>query len=213
MFHERTHTVFLATYDKEEYVISNYHVQEALAQFLAFHQSKEARIEGVTRFQRASVILDIKTRELHYFNVRFHINKLAGSHPERSPSYSLLLSNDLWEVENRLGSDYVESILKSFTDGLNRHRKSFDGLMNKPLWENGARNLRTIYEYEFRLFDTFHYFLAVLRLTALETGAETEIEDVTVSVLKSLGFSSKKAKSRSEVIKELADVLEQSPPP
>jgi hypothetical protein len=164
-FHERAHSVLYRTYSGKAFVNQNKTVQEALADFTAAHITGSPVIGQGAMLGKDLRNVETRTNGLEKKSVDSLLSIRAGINAHDD---SMLFSNILWRLRQKLGPEKMSSALKPMIDDLNRHHDSFLEL-SKAKQATGKVDARQ------KTIDEFEYFLASLLKSSETLGIHNEV--------------------------------------
>ncbi len=159
--HERTHSILFSTYTTNSFVNSYHPLNEALADFLAAHASDNPEIGSE---ETSGVVRHIEKMESENGNIRTLLDlRNLGFHDQ-----SMLLSNLLWRVRQKVGSQDLDPYLKPLLDALN----STNGLV----FENGIDETQQVIR-------TYEFMMAVLMRVGKNTPIMAGVNEIVDEVV------------------------------
>ena len=169
LLHERAHQVlgnYLFNVYMNSHITRDGSLQEALADFLSAHRRGNPRIGGIPDseiqfgrdIERGVRSAGLWEGEITVHKVMEDSQTFIGDHGR-----SLLMSNALWKIRERIGEQKMSRMFRPFLDNLTLYRPSFEEHIGK---KTSDRHQSFIADFE--------YFLAVLLRTAADETDELE---------------------------------------
>ncbi len=155
--HERMHAILYSTYNKESFVVKTSVIQETFADFTTsfLHNRPD---HAYNFYGNNYALRNIKEKKFSEFHKGMTSVRDMKSIYDFNHSYhqnSILFSNVLWDIYEKIGKDKMKKILKPILDDLNDHYDSYVTL---------TKIQKELYLSE-RDSDLFNYFLNSINKT------------------------------------------------
>jgi len=179
LYHERVHAILYRTYSDKAFINRSNTFQEAFADFISANFSGSPQI-GLDATKKGVAIRDIEKRTTSSKKKINNVSKITGHGYHND---SLLVSNLLWKIREKLGVEETSRQIKPIIDNLNSYDRSF-------ATNESTSTLSKVEEKRQRFLNDFVFFLATLKKMAQQNPTLKSLEDIADESIKELSLNS-----------------------